>query len=53
MKPLIFAEPGLLPFNPGRAGVQVPRSRGLDGPCPLWEPSLSAASLFGPLAREY
>lgn len=43
MKPLIFAEPGLLPFNPGRAGVQVPRSRGLDGPCPLWEPSLSAA----------
>lgn len=53
MKPLIFAEPGLLPFNPGRAGVQVPRSRGLDAPCPLWEPSLSAASSFGPFAREY
>lgn len=43
MKPLIFAEPGLLPFNPGRAGVQVPLSRGLNGACPLWEPSLSAA----------
>lgn len=53
MKPLIFAEPGLLPFNPGRAGVQVPRAQGLDGPCPLWEPSLSAASLSGPFAREY
>lgn len=27
--PLIFAEAGLLPFNPGRAGVQVPRSGGI------------------------
>lgn len=53
MKPLIFAEPGSLPSNPGRAGVQVPRCRGLDAPCPLWEPSLSAASLSGPFAREY
>jgi len=28
-KPLIFAEAGSLPFNPGRAGVQVPWSGGI------------------------